>query len=61
MRANKSVRPTQFLKVFDAGLIVRKELLELWKRARKREVVVLKDIHLHRLKSYHLLVGVSTG
>lgn len=47
MRANKPVRPTQFLQVSCAGSIIRKKPLKLWERMRERQVVTLMNVHYH--------------
>ena len=44
-RADESTAPTQCLQVPCARLVVRETSLEFWKRARKRKIVALMNVH----------------
>ncbi|CDQ10694.1 hypothetical protein AFERRI_410007 [Acidithiobacillus ferrivorans] len=59
--ADRPARPAQPLKVICTSIGIWEHPLKLGQKLRKRKVIVLKNVHLHRLKSYPHLLGTSTG
>src|ERR1035437_1812701 len=45
VRAEEAVSPSSLFQVCGASRFIRKQLLELWKRVRKRQIAALQNVH----------------